>query len=59
MSVVNTREKAQADLKAVEELTAVILPEPGRITSRCSMIWKRISPVRHRNCLSKTAETSP
>ena len=28
MSVVNTREKAQADLKAVEELTAVILPEP-------------------------------
>ncbi|HCQ67571.1 MAG TPA: toxic anion resistance protein [Rhodobacteraceae bacterium] len=29
MSVVNTREKAQADLKAVEALTAVILPEPG------------------------------
>ena len=29
MSVVNTREKAQEDLKAVEELTAVILPEPS------------------------------
>ena len=29
MSVINTREKAQADLKAVEELTAVILPEPN------------------------------
>ena len=29
MSVVNTREKAQKDLKAVEELTAVILPEPS------------------------------
>ena len=29
MSVINTREKAQADLKAVEDLTAVILPEPN------------------------------
>jgi len=29
MSVVNTREKAQEDLKAVEALTAVILPEPS------------------------------
>ncbi len=29
MSVINTREKAQKDLKAVEELTAVILPEPS------------------------------
>ncbi|MCB1336479.1 MAG: toxic anion resistance protein [Maritimibacter sp.] len=29
MSVVNTREQAQADLRAVEEVTAVILPEPA------------------------------
>jgi len=29
MSVVQSREQAQADLKAVEELTAVILPEPS------------------------------
>ncbi len=29
MSVINTREKAQATLKEVEDLTAVILPEPG------------------------------